>query len=92
MIDSADILADPPRVLTTLCERLGIAWDRAMLGWARGPHSQDRIWGSHWYDKVNASTSFGPPPGPLPNLSDEYRRVADACRADYEALRAHAIC
>jgi hypothetical protein len=91
VVDSTDILADPAKVLAALCGALGIAWDPAMLDWAKGPHPQDGIWQSHWYDAVNASTGFGAPPGPLPELIPEYREVADACMADYEALRQHAI-
>lgn len=91
VIDSAEVLAAPAQVLAKLCAALGIAWDEAMLSWRSGPHPQDGVWGLHWYDSVNASTGFGSPPSGLPELSDDYRRVADACRADYEALKVHAI-
>lgn len=91
VIDSADVLADPAGVLQRLCAALGITWDPAMLRWARGPHPQDGNWGVHWYDAVNASTGFGPPPGPVPELDAEYAAVAEACRPDYEALRAHLL-
>ena len=91
VVDSDDILADPPGVLEKLCHALGIDWDPAMLRWERGPHPADGVWGAHWYDRVNDSTGFGHPPGPAPQLDDTYREVADACRADYEALRRHAI-
>ena len=91
VIDSADVLTAPEIVLSKLCQALDIAWDPAMLRWEKGPHPQDGVWGSHWYDKVNASTGFGDPPGPLPKLSEAYRKVADACRGDYEALKQFAI-
>ena len=91
VVDSDDILLDPAGVLSKLCEALGIAWDPAMLSWTKGPHPEDGIWGAHWYDKVNASTGFGSPPGDLPELAGDYRAVADACRDDYEALRAYCI-
>lgn len=91
VVDSADVLADPQRILRKLCHALDIAWDKGMLGWQHGPHPQDGIWGSHWYDAVNASTGFGDPPGPLPQLPAQYRKVADACRGDYEALKKYAI-
>lgn len=91
VIDSADVLADPASTLSRLCAALGIDWDPAMLRWNKGPHPQDGVWGSHWYDAVNASIGFGPPPGRPPVLEPEYASVAEACRADYEALRACAL-
>lgn len=91
VVDSDTVLTDPTGTLAPLCDALGIDWDTAMLSWDCGPHPEDGIWGAHWYDKVNASTGFGSPPGELPTLEGEYARVAEACRADYEALRAHAL-
>lgn len=91
VVDSADVLANPEAVLRKLCQRLEIEWDPGMLCWEHGPHPQDGVWGAHWYDKVNASTGFGAPPGPLPELSDDYRMVAESCRADYAMLKEHAI-
>jgi hypothetical protein len=91
VIDSADILADPPAMLARLCEVLGIAWDPAMLCWKPGIRDTDGIWASHWYDAVAASTGFGPPdPGPV-ELDAEARRVAETCRPHYERLAAHRI-
>ncbi len=91
VVDSDAILRDPPKVLAGLCAALGIAWDPAMLEWQKGPLPEDGVWGAHWYDKVNASTGFGPAPGPLPELEGQYREVADACREDYEYLASRAL-
>lgn len=91
VVDSDLFLANPAAVLQQLCHRIGIDWDPAMLSWEKGPHPDDGIWGAHWYDKVNASTGFGPPPGALPKLDGEYLKTADACREDYESMRKHAI-
>lgn len=91
VVDSADVLTSPQTVLRKLCHSLDIEWDPCMLRWESGPHRQDGVWGAHWYDKVNSSSGFGSPPGPLPILSADYQRVADACRDDYEALKKHAI-
>ncbi len=91
IVDSDQILGNPQKALGALCAALGIAWDDAMLNWQKGPHQSDGIWGTHWYDKVNASTRFGPPQGELPQLTGEYRAIAAACREDYEYLHSHSL-
>lgn len=91
VVDTSSFLADPAGKLAVLCERLGIGWDPAMLRWEPGIHPEDGIWASHWYDQVAQSTGFGPPPGPVPELSSEAARLAAQCRPHYEAMREHAI-
>jgi Sulfotransferase domain len=91
VIDSDVILSDPAKALDQLCAAIDIPWTKQMLNWEKGPHSEDGVWGLHWYDKVNASTGFGKPPGPLPELDGEYLGAAEACREDYEYLLKHAI-
>lgn len=92
VVDSDDILRDPEGVLAKLCAALDIPWDAAMLNWRKGPLPEDGVWGAHWYDKVNASTGFGPALGDLPKLEGDFAAVANECRADYEALLEHALC
>lgn len=91
VVDSDDILRDPAGVLSSLCAALGIDWDESMLSWTAGPHPEDGVWGEHWYDRVNASTSFAGSPGERPVLAGEYAAVAEACRNDYEALAQHRL-
>ena len=91
VIDSADILRDPPAMLEKLCAALAIPWDPAMLKWEPGIRETDGIWASHWYDAVAASTGFGPPENEPVQLDDEARRVADQCRPSFERLAAHRI-
>ncbi len=91
VVDASDILAVPGAVLTALCERLGIAFDPAMLSWPPGRRPTDGPWAPHWYQSVEASTGFGalkPPPEDLP---DEARRLADRCRPYYDRLAAHRL-
>jgi hypothetical protein len=86
VIDSGDILADPPAMLATLCAALGIAWSPAMLAWAPGRRDTDGVWASHWYASVEASTGFGPPEGPLPALDAGGEAVLAAVLDDYDYL------
>ena len=92
VVDSARFLADPEGQLRTLCERLGIAFDPAMLAWPPGARDSDGVWGAHWYDAVVRSTGFAAPRAPeRVELDAAGRRVAQVCRPYYEALARHAI-
>ena len=91
VVDSADILENPPGVLRALCAALAIPWTEAMLSWNPGPRPSDGIWGSHWYDAVVQSSGFGPPDRGRPNLTRDEQAVADACRPHYERLARHKI-
>jgi hypothetical protein len=90
VVDANDVLADPRGTLSALCDRLGIAFDSAMLSWPPGRRATDGPWAPHWYQAVEASTGFGPPDGPVA-LPDDARVLADRCRPYYERLAAHRI-
>ena len=91
VVDANDVLADPPGVLSKLCDALGIPWDAAMLGWAPGRRETDGPWAPHWYGAVEASTGFGPAETGAVDLPDDARRVAGRCRPYYERLAAHRL-
>ncbi len=91
IVDADRFMAAPVAMLQKLCAALDIEWTEQMLSWEKGPHLDDGIWGEHWYEKVNASTGFGPSPGSLPELTGDYAATADACRDDYEALLKNAL-
>ena len=59
VVDSAVLLSDPPAVLAELCERVGLAFDEAMLSWEAGPKPYDGAWAPAWYDNVHRTTGFG---------------------------------
>jgi len=91
VVDSGDVLRDPPAMMKRLCEALGIVWDPAMLSWETGPRPTDGIWGSHWYDSVDSSSGFGPPDCREIELTADEQAIADACRPYYERLAQHRI-
>jgi hypothetical protein len=60
VVDAKLLLIDPPSVLSELCDRLGVAFDEAMLAWPAGPKPEDGVWAPHWYAGVHASTGWQP--------------------------------
>ena len=48
VIDSADIRANPEKMLRKLCDSIGLDFDSAMLSWPAGPRKDDGIWAAHW--------------------------------------------
>lgn len=89
VIEGRDVLADPRGALTALCAALDIPFSEAMLSWPAGPRDSDGVWAPAWYDAVERSTGFGPPPPEsLPALNAELARIAEAARPYYERLRA----
>ena len=86
------MLKDPKDTLRRLCEALAVPYTDAMLRWPAGRRDTDGVWAPAWYDAVERSTGFGPPPrsrqGRLP---DDLRRLADAARPHYEHLAKHRL-
>lgn len=91
VIDGERFLQDPERHLRVLCGDAGIAFTPRMLHWPAGPRPSDGVWAPHWYAAVWRSTGFAPWQPRTPVLDDAGRRVAEACRAPYESLLAHAL-
>jgi hypothetical protein len=91
VIDSADIRENPARALGRLCAGLGIPVTERMLHWPAGPKPYDGVWAPHWYNAVHASTGFDDPEGPLPVLTGEAARLAEAALPHYERLAGHRL-
>ena len=91
VLDAKETLLDPEGVLSELCRRIGIDFDRAMLAWRAGRKPYFGVWAPHWYQNVERSTGFEryrprtePAPAPLQPLIEE-------CRPWYAKLHAAAL-
>lgn len=91
VVDSADIRADPARVLERLCRAIGVPWTPAMLHWPAGPKPFDGAFAPHWYGSVHRSTGFDAAEGPVPALSPDQAALLDAAMPIYERMRGYAI-
>lgn len=78
VVDSNEILENPPAKLEWLCKQIGITFTEKMLNWPAGPRKEDGVWAPYWYHNVHASTGFQPyqprekklPPHLLPLLKE----------------------
>ena len=60
VLNGKNILLNPRKVLSELCEAIGIPFDEAMLSWEAGARPEDGCWAKYWYNSVHKSTSFAP--------------------------------
>ena len=91
VVDSDDLLRDPPGTLTRLCAALDVPFDPAMLSWPAGPRDTDGVWAPHWYAGVEASTGFGPYRGTTADVPDHLEGLAQECRPFYDELASRRI-
>jgi hypothetical protein len=88
VIDAADVLRDPRRILQLLCDTVGVQFTDAMLSWPAGPRATDGVWAKYWYAEVEQSTGFQPFRAHLSEVPPRLREVHERCRAVYDRLHA----
>jgi hypothetical protein len=92
VLESSRLLADPPGVLSRLCEALGLPFDDAMLTWPAGPKPEDGSWAEHWYANTHASTGFARPhTHATQRLEPACVEIAAQARPIYERLLTYAL-
>lgn len=91
VLDSGLLLENPESVLTQVCERAGIDFQRQMLTWPAGSKSYDGIWAPHWYANVHKSTGFEKQSTSERALPDYLKPLAEEADVYYKKLLTHAI-
>jgi hypothetical protein len=92
VVEGADVLANPPRMLARLCAALQIPYSEAMLSWPSGRRATDGVWAPAWYESVERSTGFAAPSAPIATaLPADLMRIADQARPHYEVLAAYRL-
>jgi hypothetical protein len=79
VLDSGDLLSDPPGMLLALCEALGLPFDKNMLHWPEGGIPEDGVWAPYWYANVHRSTGFA-------RQSTSSRPMPEHCLVLYEEV------
>ncbi|MFT5423950.1 MAG: hypothetical protein ACI89L_001742 [Phycisphaerales bacterium] len=86
VLDSREILINPRRGLTRMCEHVGVPFDEAMLTWPPGPRPEDGVWAPHWYASVERSTGFAPYTPKNEPVPDRLAGVLADCEELYQEL------
>ena len=90
VVDSRELLLDPPGVLRALCRRVGVDYARGMLSWPAGPRPEDGVWAPHWYEAVHRSRGFHPY-RPKSGFPPHLGALLDECEPWYLRLYEHAL-
>ncbi|WP_412063470.1 HAD family hydrolase [Rubrivirga sp. IMCC45206] len=91
VVDADDLLRAPGLVLAALSDRLGVAFDPAMLAWAPGRRDTDKTWTEHWYASVWRSTGFGRHELREVVVPDALRPLVEEADELYARLRPHSL-
>ena len=86
VLDSRELLLDPPGVLSQLCAQLGIPFEKSMLYWPAGPRPEDGVWAPYWYHAVHQSTGFQPYTEKTAPFPPHLQPLLEECRPHYEFL------
>jgi hypothetical protein len=92
VIDARDVLENPRRLLTLLCEALGVPFTEAMLSWPPGPRPTDGVWAPHWYGAVLKSTTFEPYRPRNEPIPPSMNHLLGEAEEIYHRLHEHRIC
>lgn len=86
VIDSKEILMNPEKKLSEICNRLDIPFDKKMLSWEAGNRPEDGVWAKHWYHNVHKSTGFQPYKPKKSEFPDHLKQLLKECESIYKKL------
>jgi hypothetical protein len=89
VVDAADVLRDPRRMLGLLCDAVGLDFQESMLAWPAGPRDTDGVWAKYWYGEVEKSTGWRPFQPKSLELPDRLLALCDNCQPHYDLLHKH---
>lgn len=91
VLDARDVLEDPRRILTLLCEAVGVDFRESMLSWPAGTRDTDGIWAKHWYANVEKTTGFEPYRQKPDAVPDALVALHAECMEYYNTLHGHRL-
>ena len=91
VLDAADVLRHPRRMLALLCDAVDAPFREEMLEWAPGPRETDGAWAPFWYAKVYETTTFAPYKPKEEEVPERLADVLAECERLYRRLYEHRL-
>ena len=91
VLEAKQVLLNPRKVLSALCEQLEIPFDENMLKWEAGARKEDGCWAKYWYKSVHKSTAFAPYKPKTQLFPERLKPLLAECQPYYEQLEQLAI-
>jgi len=91
VLDSNEILKNPPKVLAALCDALHIPFYEDMLHWEAGPRAEDGVWAPYWYSNVHKTTGFEKQASSNKPLPEYLIPLYEESKQYYDQLYIHSI-
>lgn len=91
VISARDVLQNPRKTLSKLCEVIDIPFDEAMLEWEVGSRETDGNWAEHWYGSVEKSTRFMPFREDDTPVPEHLKPLLDECQDLYDQMAEYCI-
>lgn len=91
VLDSGELLKDPPGVIEKLCHALDIPYEAEMLHWEAGARPEDGVWARYWYANVHRSTGFRKQETSNRPLPEHLLPLYEEAKPYYEALYEYAF-
>ncbi|MBL9165466.1 MAG: hypothetical protein JNL18_22260 [Planctomycetaceae bacterium] len=91
VLDAADVLRQPRRMLALFCDAVDVPFREEMLRWAAGPRETDGAWAPFWYAKVYETTTFVPYKSKDEAVPERLTEVLAECERLYRRLYEHRL-
>jgi len=91
VLDGRNVLINPRKVLSELCDKIGIPFDETMLSWEAAARPEDGCWAKYWYKNVHKSTGFAPYKPKTAPFPKHLENLLAECQPFYDQLSAIAI-
>ena len=91
VISARDVLQNPRKTLSKLCDAIDIPFDEAMLQWEAGKRETDGVWAEYWYASVEKSTAFAPYHDDDTPVPEHLESLVDECQDLYNQMAQYCI-